>query len=199
MPLAPAAPAVISLARTAPVSAQCVETPLGAVAIVTVGERLRTLRLPAARATHEAYLAAHCPGVSFGDGSPLARTIARDVLRLLAGEPVDFRDVVLDTTGLPAFHVAVYDATRALPPGRTSTYGALATLVGSKGAARAVGQALARNPFGLVVPCHRVLAAGGRAGGFTAEGGLDTKRRILACEGVALRLQPTERTQNTMS
>src|SRR6476646_1586287 len=81
---------------------------------------------------------------------------------------------------------ATVGAAHAIPPGRTRTYGELATTLGEPGAARAVGQALGRNPFAIVVPCHRVVAAQGRAGGFSAHGGLGTKRRILAAEGVAL-------------
>jgi methylated-DNA-[protein]-cysteine S-methyltransferase len=79
----------------------------------------------------------------------------------------------------------VYQALRAVGAGRTVTYAELAALAGSPGAVRAVGQALARNPCPLVVPCHRVVAAGG-AGGFTAPGGLETKRWLLGLEGVEL-------------
>ena len=75
--------------------------------------------------------------------------------------------------GVPEFHRRVYEATRAIPPGSTLSYGEVAAQIGAPGAARAVGQALGRNPFAIVVPCHRVLAAGGKAGGFSANGGLD--------------------------
>ncbi|HZP27547.1 MAG TPA: MGMT family protein, partial [Acidimicrobiia bacterium] len=92
-----------------------------------------------------------------------------------------------DMHGIPRFHQRVYEAARAVPVGTTVTYGELAARVGSPASARAVGQAMAANPFPIVVPCHRVLSAGGRLGGFSATGGLATKRRMLAIEGVVLR------------
>lgn len=106
--------------------------------------------------------------------------------RLLAGDDVDLRDVRLDMTGVPDFDQEVYAAARALPCGVTKTYGEIATSIGAAGAAQAVGQALGHNPFPIVVPCHRVVAAGGRNGGFSAPGGVDTKLRMLAIEGAAL-------------
>ena len=88
--------------------------------------------------------------------------------------------------GVPEFHRRVYEAARAIPPGNTLSYGDIAKRVGAPGAARAVGQALGRNPFPIVVPCHRVLAAGGKIGGFSAQGGVETKRRMLEIEGAPL-------------
>jgi methylated-DNA-[protein]-cysteine S-methyltransferase len=99
-------------------------------------------------------------------------------------DPLD--DVVLDDRGVPEFHRRVYEALRTVRPGQTVGYGELAARVGSPGAARAVGQAVGKNPFPIVVPCQRVLAAGGRPGGFSAHGGVETKRRMLAIEGVTL-------------
>ena len=104
----------------------------------------------------------------------------------LAGRLDALAGVRLDHAGLPDFHRRVYEALRLVRPGETIGYGELAARVGSPGAARAVGQAVGKNPFPIVVPCHRVLASGGRAGGFSAHGGLDTKRRMLAIEGVTL-------------
>jgi methylated-DNA-[protein]-cysteine S-methyltransferase len=86
---------------------------------------------------------------------------------------------------VPPFHHRVYEAARCIPCGATMTYGALAEQAGVAGSARAVGQALARNPFAIIVPCHRVVAAGGRIGGFSANGGATTKLRLLAIEGHA--------------
>ena len=83
---------------------------------------------------------------------------------------------------VPPFHRRVYAAARKIPPAATLTYGELAARIGAPGAARAVGQALGRNPFALIVPCHRVVAAGGKAGGFSASGGVTTKLRLLALE-----------------
>ena len=88
--------------------------------------------------------------------------------------------------GIPPFHRRVYEVTRTIPRGETLSYGDVAAEVGSPGAARAVGQALGRNPFAIVVPCHRVLAAGGKVGGFSATGGVGTKLRILDLEGTEL-------------
>jgi methylated-DNA-[protein]-cysteine S-methyltransferase len=94
--------------------------------------------------------------------------------------------IALDARGLPPFHAVVYEALRRVPSGATVSYGELAARVGSPGASRAVGQAVGKNPWPVVVPCHRVLAVGGRPGGFSAPGGVETKRRLLAIEGVTL-------------
>jgi methylated-DNA-[protein]-cysteine S-methyltransferase len=101
---------------------------------------------------------------------------------LLQGEHDDLSDLPLDMDGVPVFHQRVYEVARAIPPGEVLTYGEVARRVGEPGAARAVGQALGHNPFAPVVPCHRVLAAGGRSGGFSAEGGARTKLRMLEIE-----------------
>jgi methylated-DNA-[protein]-cysteine S-methyltransferase len=107
----------------------------------------------------------------------------RSMTALLAGEAADLSDIVLDTSGQPPFFRRVFDLARAIPPGRTATYGELARQLGDPGAARAVGEAMGKNPFPIVVPCHRVLAAGGKTGGFSAPGGTATKLRILEIEG----------------
>lgn len=111
----------------------------------------------------------------------VSRAIAA-IVALLRGEKVDLGEVELDMSGVPPFHRRVYEAARSIAPGETLTYGELASRVGSPLGARAVGQALGRNPFAIVVPCHRVLAASGRIGGFTASGGVTTKRKMLAIE-----------------
>ena len=105
----------------------------------------------------------------------------------LGGQPHDLLDLPLDWSGVHDFERRVYLATRALVPGRTCTYGELARDLGEPAAMRAVGQALGHNPWPLVVPCHRVLAAGGRIGGFSAPGGSDTKRRLLVLEAGMVR------------
>ena len=104
------------------------------------------------------------------------------IVALLAGEAADLSNVMLDMDQVPPFHRKVYDAARSLPPGATLSYGEIAKRIGAAGGARAVGQALGRNPFAIVVPCHRVLAADGRIGGFSANGGIATKLRMLAIE-----------------
>jgi methylated-DNA-[protein]-cysteine S-methyltransferase len=112
------------------------------------------------------------------------------VLALLAGRPADLSPVTLDLEGVPPFHRRVYEVARTIPPGATLGYGDIAAQLGVPGGARAVGQALGRNPVAIIVPCHRVLAARGGPGGFSAEGGLVTKQRLLAIEGVTLAVAP---------
>lgn len=123
-----------------------------------------------------------------GESAPppeVQRAVDR-IVALLRGEESDLSMVALDMEGVPEFHRRVYEAARTIPPGKTLSYGDIARRVGAPGAARAVGQALGRNPFPIVVPCHRVLAAGGKIGGFSAQGGVATKRRMLAIEGAHL-------------
>lgn len=105
------------------------------------------------------------------------------ITALLGGEASDLGAVPLDLEGVPSFHRRVYEVARAVPPGQTVSYGEIAARLGMPGSARAVGRALGRNPFPIVVPCHRVLAAGGKVGGFSANGGVRTKLRLLSIEG----------------
>ena len=114
---------------------------------------------------------------------PHVRRAIDGVVALLRGEASDLSTVALDMEGVPQFHRRVYEVARTIAPGATLTYGDIAARLGERGAARAVGQALGRNPFAIIVPCHRVLAAGGKAGGFSANGGVATKLRMLAIEG----------------
>ncbi len=95
----------------------------------------------------------------------------------------DLRDLVLDLDDITEFHRRVFATARAIAPGNTITYGELARRLGTPGAARAVGQALGANPFPIVVPCHRIVAADGSLGGFSAPGGARTKLRMLQIEG----------------
>src|SRR5438270_5397526 len=121
------------------------------------------------------------------DGAPeFVHQAARALKAYLAGVHQDLSRLPLDLSVLAPFQRAVYDAVRELPPGRTATYGEIADKLGKPGASRAVGQALGRNPFLVAVPCHRVLAAGGAAGGFSAPGGVIAKQRLLALEGVTI-------------
>jgi len=130
------------------------------------------------------------PPVPAGRRSDPPPPVVKDVIdrlrMLLRGEDVDFTDVELDVEGVPEFDQRVYAHARAIPRGVTATYGELAQRAGSPGAAQAVGQVMGNNRFPLVVPCHRVVAAGGRNGGFSAPGGVDTKLRLLALESVTL-------------
>ena len=112
------------------------------------------------------------------------------VLALLHGEPSDLAALPLDLSTTTEFNRQVYAAARRIPPGQTVTYGEVADEVGGRGLSRAVGQALGQNPIAIIVPCHRVMAAGGKPGGFSAHGGLRTKRRILTLEGWLKNGQP---------
>lgn len=115
----------------------------------------------------------------------------RDIVRLLGGEPRDLTRIDLDMGGIPEFHRRVYGVARLIRPGATSTYGEIAGQLGDPGAARAVGQALGANPFPIVVPCHRVLAADGKVGGFSANGGQLAKVRLLNIEHARIGDTPT--------
>jgi methylated-DNA-[protein]-cysteine S-methyltransferase len=108
--------------------------------------------------------------------------VCEAIAALARGERRDLTDVALDMQGVPAFDRQVYELARGIAPGTTSTYGAIASRLGKPEAARDVGRALGENRFAIVVPCHRVLAAGGKVGGFSAHGGIATKRRLLAIE-----------------
>jgi methylated-DNA-[protein]-cysteine S-methyltransferase len=120
----------------------------------------------------------------------VVRAIER-IVALLRGEAIDLAAVALDMARVPPFERRVYDVARSIPPGATLSYGDIAARLGVPGDARAVGQALGQNPFPLVVPCHRVLAAGGKVGGFSANGGIATKLRLLSIEGARTSPEPT--------
>ena len=113
------------------------------------------------------------------------------IVELLAGQPNDLSDVMLDLKGVPEFNRRVYDIARKIPPGKTLTYGDIAKRLGGVELSRDVGQALGHNPCPVVVPCHRVLAAGGRPGGFSANGGVVTKLKMLAIEGAVVNYTPS--------
>ena len=110
------------------------------------------------------------------------------VCKHLKGELQDFRDIPVDLEGVGPFVQKVCEAAREIPAGKTVTYAELAHALGQPAAVRAVGQALGRNPIPLIIPCHRVLAAGGKPGGFSANGGRATKAKLLAIEGAVVNL-----------
>ena len=118
------------------------------------------------------------------------RRAIEGMVELMDGKPNDLREVVLDLDGVPEFHRGVYDIARSIPPGKTMTYGDIAKKLGGVELSRDVGQALGRNPCPIVVPCHRVLAAGGKPGGFSANGGVVTKLKMLAIEGAPVNHTP---------
>ncbi len=114
---------------------------------------------------------------------PEVERVIDAVVALLDGERRDLSWVPLDMTGLEDFDRGVYETARTILPGATASYGDIAARLGAPRASREVGRALARNPFAIVVPCHRVVGAGGEVGGFSAAGGVTTKMQLLAIEG----------------
>lgn len=163
------------------------DTPLGACGIGWTELGVRTVQLPEGDAVRTAArLRRWHPDLPAAAPPAGIVRVINDIGALLAGTPTDLTYVPLDLTGVAEFEQRVYAAARLVPPGDTVTYGELADRLGDPGAARAVGRALGRNPVPIVVPCHRVLAAGGRTGGFSAHGGVSTKMRMLAIEGATL-------------
>lgn len=122
------------------------------------------------------------PHAQEGDPPSDIQAAIRRIQALLQGEADDLADIALDETDLSEFSRRVYEIARLIPPGATRTYGDIAKEMGGLHLAREVGQALGRNPYPIIVPCHRVLAAGGKTGGFSAPGGIQTKFRMLAIE-----------------
>jgi len=155
------------------------DTDLGTCAVRWTAKGIASVRLPSARTDD-------LPRIDDGVAVPASVQAAIDgIRRLLAGESVDLGPVVLDDAEIDAFRREVYAATRAIPAGSTATYGEIARAIGRTNpeAAREVGAALARNPTPIIVPCHRVVGANGKLTGFSAPGGLATKRRMLELEG----------------
>ncbi|HEX4440107.1 MAG TPA: methylated-DNA--[protein]-cysteine S-methyltransferase [Thermoanaerobaculia bacterium] len=122
---------------------------------------------------------------------PAIREAIARITDLLAGAPSDLSGVPLDLERIGELERSVYEIARTIPPGETRTYGEIASRLGDRSLAREVGRALAANPFPLVVPCHRVLAANGKPGGFSAPGGVSTKLRLLEIEGARTPGVPT--------
>jgi len=174
------------------------ETPLGRCGIAWTQPEacgaeaaVSCLQLPEATAAMtESRIAQSC-GTRQASAPPpeIAKVITR-VRKHLEGELQDLRDVIVDLEGQGLFARRVYEAAREIPAGETRTYSELAKAFCLPAAARAVGQALGRNPIPIIVPCHRVLAAGRQPGGFSASGGRATKARLLAIERAAFGRRP---------
>ena len=131
-----------------------------------------------------ARLLRHAPGAIESDAPPPeVERVKDDIIALLAGEKRDFVDVALDYSGLADFDKGVYRLALDIKHGETRTYGEIARALGDVSLSRRVGQSLGRNPFPIIVPCHRVVGAGGAMTGFSAPGGTEAKRRILKIEG----------------
>jgi methylated-DNA-[protein]-cysteine S-methyltransferase len=163
------------------------DTPVGACALAWGAHGLVGVLLP--EATDEATrlrVRRRYAGAAEAEPTPeIARVIER-IRGLLDGGRDDLADIALDLREIPPFNRRVYEIARAIHPGHTRSYGEIAVELGAPHAARAVGQALGANPFPIIVPCHRVLAAGAKSGGFSAPGGTRTKLRLLEIERAPL-------------
>jgi methylated-DNA-[protein]-cysteine S-methyltransferase len=163
------------------------DTPLGTCAVVWSARGIRGVQLPeASPAATLARAHARFPGAVPAEPPAGVRDAIARMTRALSGDPCDLAAIELDMEGLSPFFRKVYDAARAVCAGQTVSYGDLAARVGSAGGSRAVGQAMGKNPFPIVVPCHRVLSSTGKPGGFSAYGGATTKAQMLAAEGVTV-------------
>jgi methylated-DNA-[protein]-cysteine S-methyltransferase len=160
------------------------ETAIGWAGVAWSDDGLAAVHLPerAPETARRSFLR-RFPDAAAADPTPEVSDAIEAIRALLEGAPADLSGVRLDLTRTPAFHAQVYEIARAIPPGETLTYGEIAERLGDKLLARDVGQALGKNPWPIVVPCHRVTAAGGKLGGFSARGGARTKLRLLALEG----------------
>jgi methylated-DNA-[protein]-cysteine S-methyltransferase len=160
------------------------DTAIGACAVVWNGRGIAGVQLPErdVGATRERVRRRFAGALEAEAPENVTRAIA-GMVALLGGEASDLGDIRVDIENLPEFSRRVYAIARSIPPGATLTYGEVAERLGDKSLARAVGQALGENPIPLIIPCHRVLAAGGKAGGFSAPGGIVTKLRLLTIEG----------------
>jgi len=176
-------PGKLSRSDEADQGAHFFATPVGTCALVWGPGGIRAILLPEAteRETRDRVALDH-PSAAEIEPPDRIRRIVASVVRLLETGDADLGAVPLDWDVVTPFQRRVYEAAREIPPGETCTYGELARRAGSSGGARAVGHALGRNPFVLVVPCHRVLAAHGGLGGFSAHGGIRTKRLLLDIE-----------------
>jgi methylated-DNA-[protein]-cysteine S-methyltransferase len=160
------------------------ETAIGTCAIVWSARGIVGVQLPeTTELATRARLHRRYPDAQEDVPPPFVQRAIEAITGLLRGERRNLTDIPLDLDGVPEFNQRVYDIARKIPPGRTLTYGEIAKTLGDRLLARAVGQALGHNPVPLIVPCHRVMSAGGKSGGFSAGGGVVTKLRLLTIEG----------------
>ncbi len=166
-------------------------TAIGACALAWCGEAVTGAALPGAdeSATVRAVTRTDSDCLR-ADPPAWVRGVVAPIQRLFEGKPLGFGDVALALDRAAPFERSVYSQALAIPHGQIRTYGEIARAVGQPGAARAVGCALGRNPIPILIPCHRVLAAGGRSGGFSAPGGVLTKMRLLDIERARRGAQP---------
>ena len=159
------------------------ETPLGTCGMAWGPNGIVGLQLPEASAVKtRARVQRRWPEAIEQVPPPGVLRAIDQILTLLADGTTDLADIPIDLAAAPEFHRKVYEVARTIPPGQTLTYGEIAKRLGVPHESREVGQALGRNPVAIIVPCHRVLGADGKMGGFSANGGVATKRRMLEIE-----------------
>jgi methylated-DNA-[protein]-cysteine S-methyltransferase len=159
-------------------------TAIGHCGLAWTDAGLVAVQLPErSAAATAAHIRRRFPGARRRLATRAVRRARAAIVRLLAGRGDELAAIQLDLSHCSPFNRRIYELARAIPAGETLSYGELAARAGNPRAARAVGQAMAHNPFPLLVPCHRVMAANGGAGGFSAPGGVDTKFRLLRIEG----------------
>jgi methylated-DNA-[protein]-cysteine S-methyltransferase len=160
------------------------DTAIGRCGIVWSGRGIAAVQLPgkSERATRSLMLRRFAAARE-SEPPPMVQRAIDDIAALLRGEARELGHIAIDSEGVPDFHRRVYEVARGIRPGATLSYGEIAERLGDRGLARDVAEALGQNPTPIIVPCHRVLAAGGKMGGFSAPGGVRTKLRLLSIEG----------------
>ena len=177
---------------TTPTHFHLFDTPIGICALIWRDEMLVGAQLPERdEAAARARIARRFPDAAESEPQGFVKDAVADIRALLAGDPRDLSHLPVDLDAVSEFNRRVYQIALAIPPGETLTYGEVAKKLGDPGASRAVGVALGQNPWPIVVPCHRVLASGGRTGGFSAEGGVETKLRMLTIEKARTSAEPS--------
>jgi methylated-DNA-[protein]-cysteine S-methyltransferase len=167
------------------------DTAIGPCALVWHAERIIGAQLPERdEETARRRLSRRFPDAAETQPPAFVAEAIGGVVALLKGEPRNLSHLPIALDTVSEFNRKVYDVALAIPPGETLTYGEVAARIGEPGAARAVGVALGQNPFPIIVPCHRVLAAGGKTGGFSADGGVETKLRMLTIEKARTSTEP---------
>lgn len=169
------------------------DTAIGRCGIAWSDRGVAAVQLPQpSEAQTRARIAQRCGDIAESSEPPHhVQAVIDDIVALIAGAQVDLADVAVDLDGVTEFQRQVYVITRTIPPGQTLSYGDIAKRIGGVELSRDVGQALGRNPVPIIVPCHRVLAAGGKPGGFSANGGVVTKLKLLEIEGAIVNYTPS--------
>ena len=168
------------------------DTTIGTCALIWAGARFVGAQLPERdEDTARRRLARRFPEAEEGRATGFVAEAVAGIRALFDGEKRDLSDLPVALETVSDFNRKVYEIALSIPPGETLTYGEVAQRIGDPSAARAVGVALGQNPWPIIVPCHRVLAAGGKTGGFSADGGIETKLRILTIEKARTSAEPS--------